>query len=64
MKEIYYVKHVDNSRLVPVFDPRVPRQYLAILFLATVAFGAMMLSAWQRFDSVADGYRLEAYCGT
>ena len=61
MKEIYYVKSIDNSRLVPVLDPRAPRQYLAILFLATVAFGAMMLSAWQRFDSVEDGYRLEAF---
>jgi cell division protein FtsL len=61
MREIYYVKPIDNSRLVPVFDPRAPRQYLAILFLATVAFGAMMLSAWQRFDSVEDGYRLEAF---
>jgi len=61
MKEIYYVKPVDNSRLVPVLDPRAPRQYLAILFLAIVAFGAIMLSAWQRFDSVEDGYRLESF---
>ena len=44
-------------------DPRAPRQYLAILALASVVFGAIMLSAWQRFDDVQDGYRLEALQG-
>lgn len=60
MREIYYVKPVDNSRLVPVVDPRAPRQYLAILFIALMIFGVAMSSAWQRFNSVQDGYRLEA----
>ena len=63
MREIYYVKPIDNSRLRPVMDPRAPRQYLAILALASVVFGAIMLSAWQRFDDVQDGYRLEALQG-
>lgn len=63
MREIYFVKQIDNSRLVPVFDPRVPRQHFAILFLAAVVFGTMMLSVWQRFDGVEDGYRLEALQG-
>jgi cell division protein FtsL len=59
MKEIYYVKPVDNSRLVPVMDPRAGRQYAAILTLAAMIFAAILSSAWQRFESVADGYRLE-----
>jgi cell division protein FtsL len=60
MREIYYIKPVDNSRLVPVTDPRSPRQYLAILFIGFLVFTIAMTAAWQRFVSVQDGYRLEA----
>jgi cell division protein FtsL len=60
MKEIYYVKPIDNSRLVPVVDPRSRRQYKAILFLAAAVFGMILSSAWQRFNGVEDGYRLES----
>jgi len=63
MREIYYVKSVDNSRLVPVLDPRASRQYLTILFLAAVGFSAILTSAWKRFDGIEDGYRLEALQG-
>ncbi len=59
MKEIYYVKQIDNSQLVPVIDPRAKRQYAGILMLAITVFGVILSSAWQRFDGVADGYRLE-----
>ena len=59
MREIYYVKPVDNFRLVPVVDPRAPRQYLAILMAALMIFGVGLSSAWQRWNSVQDGYRLE-----
>src|SRR5258708_496587 len=60
MTEIYYVKPVDNSKLVPVFDPRASKQYVVMLFLAAIVFGTIMMAAWQRFDGVEDGYRLEA----
>ena len=60
MKEIYYIKPIDNSRLVPVVDPRSRRQYKGILFLAAAVFGLFLFSAWQRFNGVEDGYRLES----
>ena len=60
MKQIYYVKPIDNSRLVPVVDPRSRRQYKGILLLAAMVFGLILSSAWQRFNGVEDGYRLES----
>jgi cell division protein FtsL len=60
MREIYYVKPIDNSRLVPVMDPRAPRQYLGILFLTAAVLAVILFSSWQRFRGIEDGYRLEA----
>lgn len=60
MKEIYYVKPIDNSRLVPLMDPRTPRQYMGILVLASVVFAVILFSSWQRFKSLENGYRVEA----
>lgn len=59
MKEIYYVKRVDNSRLAPTTDPRESRRYLELTLLAAVVFGAVLYVAWQRFACVQYGYRLE-----
>src|SRR3989337_2005951 len=59
MKEIYYIKPVDNSRLVPVSDPRAPRQQIGVLILAAAILVVVLSSAWQRFNGVEDGYRLE-----
>jgi len=60
MREIYYVKPVDNSRLVPAMDPRAPRQHLGILLMAAAVFAVILFSSWQRFSGLEDGYRIEA----
>jgi len=60
MTEVYYVKPVDNSRLVPPADPREPRRYLEFTLLAAVIFSAVLYLAWQRLSGVQDGYRFEA----
>ncbi|MBI2816128.1 MAG: cell division protein FtsL [Acidobacteria bacterium] len=59
MREIYYVKSIDNSRLAPVMDPRAPKQYASILMLAAAIFAVILFSSWQRYTGVADGYKLE-----
>jgi cell division protein FtsL len=59
MREIYYVKPIDNSRLVPVGDPREHRRYFSMALLVVLWFAALMFSAWQRLEGVQDGYRLE-----
>ena len=59
LKEIYYVKPIDNSRFEPVTDSRLPRQYLLILFVAAALFCFGHTSESQRFCTVSDGYRIE-----
>lgn len=59
LREIYYVKPVNNYRLVPVADPREPRRYLSVTLVGALLLGAMLFSAWQRFAGVQAGYRLE-----
>lgn len=60
MGEIYYVKPIDNSRLVPVADPGEPRRHFSTILLVSLGFAAVMFSAWLRLDGVQTGYRLES----
>ena len=59
MKDIYFVIPIDNSRLVPVADPHAARKCLSISLLAIFCFGAVLFSAWQSFECVQYGYRIE-----
>ncbi len=60
MREIYYVKPIDNSRLVPLADHRLSRRQGAILLVACGLFATALGSAWHRLGYVQAGYRLEA----
>jgi cell division protein FtsL len=58
--EIYFVKTIDNSRLVRVHDPARTRE---LRLLGTVCLALLLLLfvyAWQHFGAVEYGYRLEA----
>ena len=59
MREIYFVMPVDNSRLVPVADPHTARKCLSISMVAVFCFGIVLFSAWQSFECVQYGYRIE-----
>ncbi len=59
MKDIYFVMPIDNSRLVPVADPHAARKCLSIALLASFCFGTVLFSAWQSFECVQYGYRIE-----
>jgi hypothetical protein len=58
--EIYFVKAIDNSRLVKVEDPgrnREMKQFgtaLAVLFLLVFTY------AWQHFRAIEYGYQIES----
>lgn len=60
MREIYYVKRVENSRVAPLAEPLPTRRYFSIGLLAGLGLAAAMFCAGQRFASVQEGYRLEA----
>jgi cell division protein FtsL len=60
MREIYYVKRVENSRQAPASDSLPGRRYFSMAAYAALAFAAALFCAAQRFASVQEGYRLEA----
>jgi cell division protein FtsL len=57
--EIYFVKHIDNSRLLREVDPEKRRECFSLLVLGTLAFLFIMLFAWQHFECVRYGYLIQ-----
>jgi len=57
--EIYFVKHIDNSRLKREVDAGKRRECLSLLALGSVVFVFIMLFAWQHFQGVRYGYQIE-----
>ncbi len=57
--EIYFVKHIDNSRLEREVDTAKRRECFSLLGLGTVAFLFIMLFAWQHFECVRYGYQIQ-----
>ena len=58
--EVYFAKHIDNSRILKADDPdrrREMRQFSAVM---SVLFCLMMVYVWQHFTSIEVGYRVEA----
>ncbi|MBI4458644.1 MAG: cell division protein FtsL [Acidobacteria bacterium] len=58
--EIYYVKPIQNSRRAPAAIRPAPAQYLRMAAWTFIFFGAAFWLAWQRFQGVQEGYRLES----
>lgn len=57
--EVYFVKHIDNSRLRREVDPEKRRECLSLLGLGIVVFLFSLLFAWQHFQCVRYGYEIE-----
>ena len=57
--EFYFVKHIDNSRLAREVDPVRRRECYGMLGLGVLAFTFMLVFAWQHFQCVQYGYRIE-----
>jgi cell division protein FtsL len=57
--EIYFVKHIDNSRLKREVDREKRRECFSLLVLGTLAFLFIMLFAWQHFECVRYGYLIQ-----
>ena len=57
--EIYFVKHIDNSRLQREVDCEKRRECFSLLVLGTLAFLFTMLFAWQHFECVRYGYLIQ-----
>jgi len=57
--EFYFVKHIDNSRLVRELDVERRRECFSLLGLGVLVFLFVLLFAWQHFQCVRYGYQVE-----
>ena len=57
--EIYFVKNVDNSRLVREVDPEKRRECFSLLGLGILVFLSVLLLSWQHLQCVRAGYEIE-----
>ena len=59
--EFYFVKHIDNSRLVREIDVERRRECFSLLGLGVLVFLFVLLFAWQHFQCVRYGYQIEQF---
>ncbi len=57
--EIYYTKHIDNSRLVREVALGKWREYCKLVVLVALAFVLGLLFSWQHLQCVQDGYEIQ-----
>ena len=58
--EVFFTKHLDNSRLVKADDPERRREMRLFSIVMTVLFALVMVYVWQHFSSIELGYKIEA----
>src|ERR1039458_2874503 len=57
--EFYFVKHIDNSRLMREVDVERRREFLSLFGLGVLVFSFVLLLAWQHFQCVRHGDQIE-----
>jgi len=57
--EIYFVKRIDNSRLVREVDREKRRECFCLLPLGILVFLSVLLFSWQHLQCVRAGYEIE-----
>jgi cell division protein FtsL len=58
--EIFFTKHIDNSRIVKTDDPERRREMMSFTIAMTLFFALTMVYVWQHFSAIEVGYRVEA----
>jgi cell division protein FtsL len=58
--EVFFTKHIDNSRIVKADDPVRRREMRTFTAVMTVLFLLVMVYVWQHFTAIEVGYRVEA----
>ncbi len=58
--EVFFVKHVDNTRLVKAEDPVRKKEMRRFAIALTILFAMAMVYGWQHFSSIEYGYKVEA----
>src|SRR5580698_11604254 len=58
--EVFFHKHIDNSRLVKADDPERRREMRTFTAVMSVFFVLVMVYVWQHFAAIEIGYHVEA----
>ena len=58
--EVFFVKHIDNSRIVKADDPERRREMRTFAVTMSVLFLLVMVYVWQHFSAIEVGYQIEA----
>lgn len=57
--EVFFVKHIDNSRIVKADDPERRREMRTFTATMSVLFLLVMVYVWQHFSAIEVGYQVE-----
>jgi cell division protein FtsL len=58
--EMFFAKHIDNSRIVKADDPIRRREVRHFTVVMSIFFALTMVYVWQHFSAIEVGYRVEA----
>jgi cell division protein FtsL len=58
--EIFFTKHLDNSRIVKADDPERRKEMRSFTIAMGMLFFLVMTYVWQHFSSIEMGYSIEA----
>lgn len=58
--EVFFTKHIDNSRIVKADDPERRREMRTFTAVMSVLFCLVMVYVWQHFAAIEVGYHVEA----
>jgi cell division protein FtsL len=58
--EIFFTKHIDNSRIVKADDPERRKEMRSFTIVMSLLFVLVMTYVWQHFSSIEMGYSIES----
>jgi cell division protein FtsL len=58
--EVFFTKHLDNSRIVKQDDPERRKEMKTFAVTMTILFVLVMVFVWQHFSAIEIGYKIEA----
>jgi cell division protein FtsL len=58
--EVFFTKHIDNSRIVKADDPERRREMRTFTAVMSVLFVLVMVYVWQHFSAIEIGYHVQA----
>ena len=57
--EVFFAKHIDNSRIVKADDPERRREMRSFTATMSILFLLVMVYVWQHFSAIEVGYQVE-----